>query len=255
MAENIYVNYLSVEGTPFINFTVVSRPAIVAPPVKDNMKSMYAILMQLSSKGIADAYFAHNTIFVKGNDYEAIKWLKESKVAFIGDERKTMRLKINKDLNIIRALFYRALLRYVEKKGFKLFESKRSKQKKLLPLGIDLEELIKQGLATSIGSDLVLYRGLYVMLEIFDNGEAILWVDVYSPIVKLSEQRPLSPKEVKSFSLMDTYTSFILTPIKRLELTNKLLGILCSDSKLNIAFADGYSVSFTCTFPIKGVRL
>lgn len=99
----------------------------------------------------------------------------------------------------------------------------------------------------------MLYRGLYIMLEVFGDGSAVLWVDLYSLVVKLSEQRPLSPSKARKLGLSDTYTSYIPTPIKRLELTNKLLGTLCEGSELRVVFADGYSVSLTCNFPIVGV--
>lgn len=251
MSEGIYVNYLNVKGRPFVGFEVIARPTIVTKPVKDNMRSMYILFTQLSSMGVADVDFRRNTIFVRGNDEEVAKWLKESGVAFVGVERNNVRLELDRDLNIIRALFYRAFSRYANKKGFKMLWGKRKgRWKKLLPFGIDLEELIDQELAIRIGNELVLYRGLYIMLEVFNDGGAVLWVDLYSPIVKLSEQRPLSPKEAKNLGLRDTHTSYIPTPIKRLELTNKLLGILCEGSELNIMFADGYSISFTCSFPM-----
>jgi len=251
LTENIYVNCLSAEGAPFIDFKVVARSATILPPVEDNMKNMYMLLSWFAFKGIADAEFRRNTIFVKGDDYKVAEQLNESKIAFVGEKREVTTLKLNNDLSVMRVLFYRALSRYAMKKGFRPpLGKKRSKWMKLLPLGINLEELIKQELAIKMNDDLAVYRGLYVMLEIFNDGEAILWVDLYSPIVKLSEQRPLSPKEAKSLGLRDIYTSFIPAPKKRFELTNKLLKILCSDSKLNVVFADGSSASFTYAFPI-----
>ena len=250
MSEGIYVNYLNVKGRPFVGFEVIARPTIVAEPTKDNMRNIYMMFTQLSSIGVADVDFRRNTIFVRGNDEEVAKWLKESGVAFVGVERNNVRLELDRDLNIIRALFYRAFSRYASKKGFKMLWGRKGKWKKLLPFGIDLEELIDQELAIKIGNGLVLYRGLYIMLEVFNDGGAVLWVDLYSPIVKLSEERPLSPKEAKNFGLRDIYTSYIPTPIKRLELTNKLIRILREGSELNIMFADGYSTSFTCSFPV-----
>lgn len=251
MTENVYVNYLVALEKPFRDFTVVTRPAIINRPVKDNMKKMYALFRQLSIAGVADVDFRRNTIFVKGDDNEVARQLEENEIAIVGKERNTMRLKINRDLNTIRVIFYQALSRYASKKGFRMFwGKKRGKWKKLLPLDFDLKELMKQELAIEIGDDLVLYRGLYVMLEIFNNGDAILWIDLYSPIVKLPEVRPLNPKEAKQLGLKDKFTSYIPTPIKRLELTKKLLRILCEDSKLDIPFADGFTASFACDFPL-----
>jgi len=243
--ENLYVNYLNAEGKPFVDFTVVTRPIAVI-----NMKQMYEILTQLSRIGIADAEFKGGTIFIKGDDSKVVELLHE-KSAFVGHERKTMKLNLNEHLNIMRALFYKALFRYAEKRGFKTFWGRRKGGwKKLLPLNIDSENLTKQGLFSIISNDLALYRGLYIMLEIFDEGDAVLWIDLYSPIVKLSEQRPISPKEAKVLGLRDFYTSFIPRPLERFKLVNKLLNILCGSSKLNITFADGCSVSFPCNFQI-----
>lgn len=254
MTENVYVNYLVALEKPFRDFTVITRPALIISPVKDNMKNMYALIRQLSITGVADVDFRRNTIFVKGDDEEVAKRLKENKIVFVGEERDTARLEINRDLNTMRAIFYQALLRYISKKGFRMFWGRKgSKWKKLLPLDFDIGELMKRKLAIEIGDDLVLYRGLYVMLETFDNGDAILWVDLYSPIVKQSEVRPLSPKEAKQLGLKDKYTAYIPTPIERLELTKKLLGMLCEDSKLNVTFADGFAISFVCDFPLLGV--
>jgi len=251
VTENVYVNYLVALEKPFRNFTLITRPALIIPPVKDNMKNMYALFRQLSVTGVADVDFRRNTIFVKGDDEEVARQLKENKIVFVGKERDTVRLEINRDLNTMRAIFYQALLRYVSKKEFRMFWGrKEGGWKKLLPLDFDLRELMKRELAIEIEDDLVLYRGLYVMLEIFDSGDAILWVDLYSPIVKQSEVRPLSPKEAKQFGLKNKYTAYIPTPIKRLELTKKLLGMLCEDSKLNVTFADGFAISFVCDFSL-----
>jgi len=249
MYENIVVNYLNVDGKPFENFIATTYPVGIIPPHEGNMRKLYGILTQLSSGGIADAEFKRDMIFVKGNDEEAINRIRTSKIAYVGEERKTLKLEVSSDLNIMRALFYRALSRYLEKRGFKLLWGRRRKWKKILPLNIALEKLLDQELALMIGNDLILYRGLYVMLEIFDDGGAILWVDLYSPIIKLSEQRPLSSREAKLHGLRDTYTSYIPTPRKRYEFLNKLLGFVCDESKLTIKFADGYSITFTCTFP------
>jgi hypothetical protein len=249
MYENIVVNYLNVDGKPFENFIVTTYPVGIRPPNEVNMRKLYDILRQLSSEGIADAEFKRDTIFVKGDDEEAINRIRISEVAYVGEERKTLKLEVSNDLNIMRALFYRALSRYLEKRGFKLLWGRRRKWKKILPLDITLEKLLDQELALMIGNDLVLYRGLYVLLEIFDDGGAILWVDLYSPIIKLSEQRPLSSREAKLLGLRDTYTSYIPTPRKRFEILNKLLRIICDESKLIIKFADGYSITLTCTFP------
>jgi len=243
--ENLYVNYLSVEGKPFVDFTVVARPIAVI-----NMKQMYEILTQLSRTGIADAEFKGGTIFIKGDDSKVAEVLDE-KSAFVGHERKTMKLNLNEHLNIMRVLFYKALFRYAERRGFRSFWGRRKGGwKKLLPLNMDSENLAKQGLFSKIGNDLAIYRGLYIMLEIFDDGDAALWVDLYSPIVKLSEQRPISPKEAKALGLKDIYTSFIPKPLERFKQVNKLLNILCDGSKLNIVFADGQAISFTCDFQI-----
>jgi len=249
LVENVYVNCLSAEGKPFANFMVIARPAVIAMPVKENIKRMYEIFTQLSSKGIADADFRRNTVYIKGNDQEVADQLNRSKAAFVSDKRDIIKLEVSGDLNVIRTLFYRALSRYAEKKGFRSLESKRrGKQRRLLPLGLNLDFLMEQGLAIRMNEDLIVYRGLYVLLEVFDSGKAVLWVDLYSPIVKLPEQRPLSPREAKLLGLKDAYTSYIPTPIERLELTNKLLKLLCSNHKLNVIFADGDTISFTCTF-------
>lgn len=198
MTEGVYVNYLVALENPFRDFIVVTRPAIINPPVKDNIKRMYALFRQLSVVGVADVNFQRNTLFIKGNDEEVARQLEENKIAIVGKERNTIRLEINRDLNALRAIFYQALLRYASKKGFRTFWGRKGgKWKKLLPLDFDLKELMNQELAIEIEEDLVLYRGLYVMLEIFDSSDAVLWVDLYSPIVKLSEVRPLSPKEAK----------------------------------------------------------
>jgi len=251
MTENVYVNYLVALEKPFRDFIVVTRPAIINPPVKDNMKKMYTLFRQLSIAGVADVDFRRNTIFVKGDDNEVARQLVENKIAVVGKERNTMRLETNRDLNTMRVIFYQALSRYASKKGFRmLWGRKKSKWKKLLPLDFDIRELMKEELAIEIGDDLILYRGLYVMLEIFDSGDAILWIDLYSPIVKISEARPLSPKEAKRLGLKDKYTSYIPTPIKRLMLTKRLLRMLCEDSKLDISFADGSAASFVCDFPL-----
>jgi hypothetical protein len=259
VVENIYVNYLIAEGKPFADFTVIALPANILNPNKDSMKYMYAILTHLSLLGKADADFKRKKVFIKGDAHEVARWLKEGKIAIIGDRMETVKLEFDRDLEIMRILFYKAFSRYVEKKGFRVLWGK-STWKRLLPLNINLEELQKQELATIISDDLALYRGLYVKLEIFDDGSAILWVDLYSPIVKLSEQRPLSPKEAKQLGLKDTYTNFIPSPINRLNLTNELLKILCSNSKLKITFADGNTISFSCAFPIlnvmnRGIRI
>lgn len=253
MSENIYVNYLVTVALekPFRDFTVITRSALIIPPVKDNMKNMYTLFRQLAIREIADVDFRRNTIFVKGDDEEVARQLEENKIALVGKERNTARLEINRDLSIMRAIFYQALLGYVSKKGFRMFWGrKRSGWKKLLPLDFNIEELMRRGLAIEIGDDLILYRGLYVMLEIFEGGDVILWVDLYSPIVKQTEVRPLSPKEAKQLGLKDKHTAYIPTPSKRLELTKKLLGMLCEDSKLSIPFADGFVISFACDFPL-----
>lgn len=241
LGEIIYVNYLGAEGTPFADFEVIARPIAVV-----DMRQMYDRLARLSRDGVADAEFKGDFIFIKGDDHKVVEMLHE-KSAFIGPEGEIMRLNVNEHLNIMRALFYKAFFRYAEKRGFRPFRGRKGdKRKKLLPLNISSESLTKQELFVMINNDLALYRGLYIMLEIFDDGSAVLWVDLYSPIVKLSEQRPLSPREAKMLGLKDIYTSFIPSPSKRFELTKKLLSILCTDSRLNIEFSDRYSISFSC---------
>jgi hypothetical protein len=251
MSESVCVNYLKAVGRAFREFVVITRPAIVNKPVKDNMKLMYSLFRRLSLEGIADVDFRRNTLFIKGDDSKATELLKNSGAVFVGGERSTTKLETGKDLNVIRVLFYRALSRYAVRRGFRMFWGrKRGKWRKLLPLDVNLEVLFKDGLAFEVGNDLVVYRGLYIMLEVFDDGSAILWVDLYSPIVKLSEVRPLSPREAKDLGLREKYTSHIPAPIKRFELTKKLLSFLCEDNRIDVRFADGYTISFTCDFPI-----
>jgi hypothetical protein len=251
MSETVYVNYLKALGNPFKEFEVITRPAVVNKPVKDNMKLMYALFKQLSLEGVADTDFRCNTLFIKGDDSKVAELLKSSGAVFVGEKRESAKLEIGKDLTVIRTLFYRALSRYVVKRGFRMFwRKKRGKWKKLLPLDMDLDALSRERLVFRVSDDLVVYRGLYVMLEVFDDGSAVLWVDLYSPIVKLSEARPLSPREAKDLGLREKYTSFIPAPVERFEVTKKLLNFLCRDGKLDVQFADGHTISFTCDFPV-----
>lgn len=254
MSENIYLNYLNAKERPFKEFTVIARSATIIQPIKDNIKKMYELLMQLSSMKIADVDFKRNTLFIKGNDDKVAELLNEKKIASVSKVQSTVRLEINKDANIVRALFYRAFSRYASKKGFQMLLDRKVKWKRLLPLNMSLEELVKEELAIKIKDEFILYHGLYVMLEIFNDGGALLWVDLYSPIIRLSDRRPLNPREIKQLGFRDVYTSLIPKPIKRLELTNNLLKILCSNSMLEITFADEYSVTFDCNFPLLKVK-
>jgi len=261
MSAQVIVNYISALGFPFRNFTVMIRDVILKHPKNENMKRMYELFEELSLSGVADAEFKRNRIFVKGDDEVVAKQLESKGIAVVSQAREYVNLDVSRDfdLNIIRTLFYRALSRYAASKGFKMFwgRKRKGKWKKLIPSPqrFDLSWLIEEGLVERVGADLFLFRGLYVMLEVFTDGKAILWVDLYSPIIKTAEFRPLSPREAKELGLQEKYTKFIPTPSNRLKLTEKLLRMLCEGSSLNIQFIDGTSVSFVCEFPIVRVEL
>jgi len=258
MPGQVIINYLMALDHPFKNFTVIVRDAILKNPKNENMKKMYELFTELSLRGVADVEFRHNKIFVKGNDEAVAEQLKSNGIAIVGQMREHINLDVDNNLNIIRTLFYRALSRYAEDKGFKMFWGgrRRGRWKRLIPSlqRFDLDTLIEERLADRIGNNLLLFRGLYVMLEIFIDGRAVLWVDLYSPIIKMPEFRPLSPREAKELSLQEKYTRFIPAPLNRLRLTEKLLKMLCEGENLNVRFLDGISVPFVCNFPVIGVE-
>jgi len=252
MVEEVYINYLMALGKPFADFSVTIKDIVIKNPVSENMRRMYETFKQLSFEGVADVEFHNNQLFIKGNADEVSKKLKE--IAFISEDHKYGKLNVSNHRNIMRALFYKALSRYVTQRNLVLLWGKR-KRKKILPLGYNLDELVERNLAVRLDDNLILYRGLYVMLEIFDDGGAILWIDLYSPIFERSKSKPLSPREAKMLGLKDKYVSFIPSPRERMEFTNRLLRMLCEGTNLNVQFPDGFSISFICNFPvIKVVR-
>ena len=90
------------------------------------------------------------------------------------------------------------------------------------------------------------------MLDIFESGEAALWVDLYSPIVDLNDMRPLSPVEAKKRGFnLEEYQKRIPSPcVRHTLIVTKLLPRLCDNDALTITFADRSSVSFSCCFAV-----
>jgi len=243
------INYLKALGAPFKNFDVITVD--VATTVKDIVK-LYDILNGLASSGIADCEFKGGTLYVKGDIDKAMEALKSGGF-ILSEKRETLTLTPTTlhSRNIIKALFYKALSRYAMKHGFTVFRKIRRGRKRIIPqyTGSQLEKLKDEKLADIIQGKIIVLRGIQVLLDIFESGEAILWVDLYTPIIDLESDRPLSPREAKKQGLQEKYVRYIPFPRERYDLVMKLLNKLCRNGKLVVTFADGFSIEFECKFP------
>ena len=97
-----------------------------------------------------------------------------------------------------------------------------------------------------IAEKMMVIRGLYILLDIYGSGEALLWVDVYSPIIDLEKEAPLSPKEAKKLGLREKYTEFIPQSRERRVLMQELLKKLF-DEEYSVTLADGFRIKFERT--------
>jgi len=242
-------NYLRGINAPFKNFDVITID--VATTIREVAK-LYDVLNGLALSGIADCEFKRNILYMKGDADKASEVLRDAGF-LLSEKRTSLTLSpITLDSrNIMKAIFYKALSRYVVKRGFAVLRRTRRGRKRAIPqfIGSYLEKLKCERLADIVQESIVVLRGIQFLLEIFENGEAILWVDLYTPILDLKNGRPLSPREAKRRGLQEKYIRYIPSPRERYELTMKLLNMLCDNGELVIPFADGLNVKFECKFP------
>lgn len=245
MAAVVEINYLKMLNPELFQQFKVHILDIAC----SNLQLLYRLIDQLAVKGIADCEFKANQLYVKG-DVDKVAELFESLEGSLVSNYREEALNLHNltESNIIRALFYKAFSRYAIKKNFKVFFKKG--KKRLIPLG-DLDSLEKEELLHKFGRNFAVIRGLYVMLDFLSNGKAILWVDLYSPIVEIdlekSNLRLMSPYEAKRIGFLEKYTQYIPNSIERLNKLRILLKRLCEESEtLRVKFADNEEAVFTC---------
>lgn len=237
----IEVNCFKSIGAPFKDFQV--GKLLVA----GNTKDIYAAIHALSLGGVADCELRGGELFVRGSIQGVEDSLRSAGIAVLAEpEPGILNPADPRDANIIRAIFYRALTRYAHNRGFTVFKRTRRGRKRLIPRLDDLENLEGEGLASKLTEKMAVVRGLYFLLDVYGNGEALLWVDVYSPIVDLERGIPLGPKEAKRLGLRERYTEFIPQSSERYDLLQRLLKKLFSD-KLGVTLADGFCIEFEQT--------
>jgi len=239
-----FLNCLESTGAFFKDFQMITVSATV-----NDTRQLYRILDMLSTGGTSDCDYKHGYIYVRGDLETTLEVLKKSGIEVVEplEPRKTLSPTVLDNVLVMRAIFYKALRRYALKKGFRMYFRKR---KRLLP-NRPLIELERDGLAYRINADLAIVYGLYAKLEILKDGKAILWVDLYSPVIKFKEgviDRRLDVKEIWGSGVMEECRRRIPNPFQREEKIRSLLALLCENGKLSIRLADGYAIDFRCGF-------
>ena len=246
------INCLPSLGAPFKDFKV----HLVSVSRVHDIRALFDTLHGLALTGIADCYFERNTVFVKGDVNKVTDVLQStmgSAFDILSVDEGCLSPGDIRSHNIIKAVFYEAFARHARTCGFKVMLWNRRKRgwKRIIPVD-DVERLTKEELLCCKKGDLAIVRGLYVMLDLFESSEAVLWVDLYNPIVDLNNLRPLSPTEAKKLGFsLEEYQKRIPSPYVRHKLiVTRLLPKLCKNDKLTVTFADGSVVSFFCSFMI-----
>ena len=239
-----FLNCLESTGAFFKDFQIIAVGVAV-----NDIRQLYKVLDMLSTGGTSDCDYKHGYIYVRGDLEATLDVLKKFgiKVAEPLEPRRTLSPTLLDNMLVMEAIFYKALRRYALGKGFRMFFRRR---KRLLP-SRPLNELERDGLAYRINADLAIVYGLYTKLEILKDGKAILWVDLYSPVMKFKEdaiERPLDIKEIRGSGVMEECRRRIPNPFQREGKIRLLLASLCENGKLPIRLADGYTVDFRCGF-------
>jgi len=244
----IEVNCFKSKGAPFKDFRVNKLLAA------GNIQIIYSVIDEVSQAEVADCEFRGGWLYVRGKVQEIAERVRGMNVAVLAEpEAGFLDPAKPGDVNIIRAIFYRALARHAHSRGFVTYRRVKGGRKRLLPRLEALEELVDKDLAYKISDKMAVVRGLYVLLDVYGSGEALLWVDVYSPIVNLEKGVPLSPREAKRLGLEEKYTQFIPQPHERHDLQQKLLKMLFGEG-VGVTLADGFRIEFESNaLTLKGV--
>lgn len=228
-----------------------NRFAVYRVPLAGNTSSRFQLAKMLSSSGIAYAYPYMEYLYFKGDPGKTLEIIREvltqkiikGKIIPGSNLKPELRYLTFRDAVIIKPIIYSAFEKILISRGFQVLH----RIKRAIPI-IDIEENRKKGLIMPLTNNVLVLRGLKYMFEVRPSGYGILWLDVYSPPYDRQKHKRMSPKEIRSWGMMDQYRSkAALRSGNRLKVLQKMLDILSGGENINfltLKFPGGECIQF-----------
>ena len=226
-------------GAPFESFSVEN-----AAIQTDDVRSLYAVLLDLGDRGLVDSCFYENTLRMKC-----------SKIGRA--EIVTSQIKGKYDINlsegqsncstqeIQRQIFYRAFRRLLISRGFRT-GIKPSLKRMASPSHGDPAS---RDFVLRVAGDNVFLQGFRYLLELRSGGCAMLWLDPKVAIFNTFSGKFLNKNQIITAGLVPELKKWsVLEPQSRLAKANSIVSHLCNGNFLEVQYADGTKASFSKDF-------